>query len=150
MRVAWGGTLGLPYEPAVLDAFDRRPARGRPLGVELVEGEPDVRGADEVFRVLRGWHMATTIGDAVERAGEASHRWCGRTSPTAAPSPPASWPRPTSAAPALLAAAAGFFGRHEFLLLPVSQVLPFDVATTWPRDRRGASRTTWAGCARCR
>jgi len=61
--------LGLPFDRQVLEAFDRARPGVEQLGVQLTQAEPDVRGADEVFRVLRGWHLATTIGDAVQAAG---------------------------------------------------------------------------------
>ncbi len=151
VRVAWGGTLGLPYEPAVLDAFAAARPGVEQLGVELVEGEPDVRGADEVFRVLRGWHMATTIGDAVERAGEAvapvvrENVAYGRTV-TAGQLAEAHQRRT-----ALLAAAGASSGGTSSCCCRSARCCP----STWRRPGRARSagsrsRTTWAGCARCR
>ena len=148
VRVAWGGTLGLPYDTAVLDAFARARPGVEALGVVLTEAEPEVRGADEVFRVLRGWHLATTIGDAVERAGEVvapmvrENVAYGRT--VTADQLAAAQQRRTG----LLAAAAAFFERHEFLLLPVSQVLPFDVGTLWPREVGGQVQPDYLGWMR--
>ncbi len=148
VRVAWGGPLGLPYEPAVLEAF----AAARPgvegLGVELADASPDVRGADDVFRVLRGWHQATTIGDVVERGGDAvapalrDNVAYGRTV-TAAQLARAQHRRSE-----LLVAAAEFFAAHEFALLPVSQVLPFDAGTAWPREVGGEVMPDYLGWMR--
>lgn len=136
-RVAWGGPLGLPFQPAVLDAFAAvRPAVEQ-LGIVLTDDEPDVRGADEVFRVLRGWHMATTLGDAVERAGDdvgelvRGNVAYGRT--VTAEQLGAAMQARTR----LLASAAEFWTRHDYLLMPVSQVLPFDVDTLWVREIEG-------------
>jgi amidase len=137
VRAAWGGDLGLPYEPAVLQAHDRARAGVERLGVVLTDAEPPVRGADEVFRVLRGWHMATTIGDAVERAGDAVRPMVrgnvayGRTV-TAAQLASAQHRRT-----ALLRGAARFFADHDYLFLPVSQVLPFDADEPWVREIDG-------------
>jgi amidase len=146
--MAWGGPLGLPFEPAVLDAF----AAARPgvasLGVDLREAEPDVAGADEVFRVLRGWHMATTVGDAVEGAGDAigpmvrQNVAYGRT--VTAAQVAAAYQRRT----ALIAGAAAFFRRHEYLLMPVSQVLPFDVDTPWVAEIDGHVMPDYLGWMR--
>jgi amidase len=148
VRVAWGGTLGLPFQAEVLDAF----AAARPgvasLGVALTDAEPDVRGADEVFRVLRGWHMATTIGAAVERAGDAvgevvrENIAYGRT--VTADQLAAAVQRRTR----LLAAAAEFFSEHDYLLMPVSQVLPFDAGTRWPREVAGVPMPDYLGWMR--
>jgi amidase len=148
VRVAWGGSLGLPFETAVLDAFAAaRPAVGQ-LGVVLTDDEPDVRGADEVFRVLRGWHLATTIGAAVERAGDAVGELVrgnvayGRTV-TAEQLGAA-----VQARTRLLARAAEFWSRHDYLLMPVSQVLPFDVGTLWPREVAGEAMPDYLGWMR--
>ena len=137
VRAAWGGDLGLPYEPAVLEAHDRARAGVESLGVVLTDAEPPVRGADEVFRVLRGWHMATTIGDVVERGGDAVGSMVrgnvayGRT--VTAEQLAAAQHRRT----ALLQGAKRFFAEHEYLFLPVSQVLPFDADVPWVREIEG-------------
>ncbi len=148
VRIAWGGALGLPYDPAVLEAHAAaRPAVER-LGAVLVDAEPDVSGADEVFRVLRGWHMATTLGDEVEQGGDAvgplvrENVAYGRTV-TAAQLGAALQRRS-----ALVAGVAEFLRAHEFLLLPVSQVLPFDVDTLWPRDVGGEEQADYLGWMR--
>ena len=146
--VAWGGSLGLPYDAPVLDAFAAARPHVERLGTALTDAEPDVAGADEVFRVLRGWHLATTIGDLVERGGDAvaevvrGNVAYGRT--VTAAQLGAAQARRT----ALLAAAAQFFARHAYLLLPVSQVLPFDVGTLWPREVGGQVQDDYLGWMR--
>ena len=148
VRAAWGGDLGLPYEPAVLAAHDRARAGVESLGLVLTDAEPTLRGADEVFRVLRGWHMATTIGDAVERGGDAvgpmvrGNVAYGRT--VTAEQLAAAQHRRT----ALLQAAAGFFAEHDYLFLPVSQVLPFDAEQPWVREVGGEVMPDYLGWMR--
>ena len=51
VRAAWGRDLGLPYEPAVLEAHDRARSGVASTGLVLTDAEPPARGADEVFRV---------------------------------------------------------------------------------------------------
>ncbi len=148
VRAAWGGDLGLPYEPAVLTAHDRARAGVESLGVVLSDAEPPVRGADEVFRVLRGWHMATTIGDAVERAGDAvgpmvrGNVAYGRT--VTAEQLAAAQHRRT----ALLQGVARLFADHDYLFLPVSQVLPFDADEPWVREIDGEVMPDYLGWMR--
>jgi len=148
VRAAWGRDLGLPYEPAVLEAHDRARPGVESLGMVLTDAEPPLRGADEVFRVLRGWHMATTIGDAVERAGDAvgpmvrGNVAYGRTV-TAAQLAAAQHRRT-----ALLQAAAGLFADHDYLFLPVSQVLPFDADEPWVREIEGEVMPDYLGWMR--
>ena len=148
VRAAWGGSLGLPFSTAVLEAHDRARVGVEALGVVLEEAEPDVRGADEVFRVLRGWHMATTIGDAVERAGDAvgtvvrENVAYGRTVTAA------QLARAQQRRTALLARAADFFADVEYLFLPVSQVLPFDADEPWVREVEGEPMPDYLGWMR--
>ena len=98
--------------------------------------------------MLRGWHLATTIGDLVERGGDAvaevvrENVAYGRTV-TAAQVAAAQQRRS-----ALVAAAARFFAEHAYLLLPVSQVLPFDAGTTWPRVVGGEQMPDYLGWMR--
>ena len=148
VRVAWGGTLGLPFQREVLEAYDRARPGVESLGVELTGAAPSLQGADEVFRVLRGWHLATTIGDLVERAGNAvvamvrENVAYGRT--VTAAKVAAALQRRT----VLLATAARFFEQHEFLLVPVSQVLPFDAAVPWVREIEGQPMPDYLGWMR--
>ena len=148
VRAAWGGALGLPYEPAVLAAHAAARTGVASLGLELTEAEPSLRGAEEVFRTLRGWHMATTIGGPVEQAGEAAGPMVrenvayGRTV-TAEQVATAHHRRA-----ALLRAVAEFFTAHEFLFLPVSQVLPFDADEPWVRAIDGEPMPDYLGWMR--
>lgn len=148
VRVAWGGPLSLPFDAAVLGAFDAARPGVESLRVALTPAEPDVRGADEVFRVLRGWHLASTVGDLVERGGDAvaevlrGNVAYGRTV-TAEQLARAQQRRST-----LLVAAAEFFAEHEFLVMPVSQVLPFDAELLWPREVGGEAMADYLGWMR--
>ncbi len=148
VRAAWGSTLGLPFERAVLDVHNGVRANVESLGVELSDAEPSVRGANEVFRTLRGWHMATTIGDAVERAGDTVGPMArenvayGRT--VTAAQLAAAHQRRTS----LLRSAAEFFGRYDYLFLPVSQVLPFAADVPWVVEIEGEPMPDYLGWMR--
>jgi amidase len=116
--------------------------------MELTDAEPQLRGADEVFRVLRGWHMASTIGGVVERAGDAvgpmvrENVAYGRT--VTAEQLAAAHRRRT----ALLEDAARFFADHDYLFLPVSQALPFDADEPWVREVGGEVMPDYLGWMR--
>ncbi len=63
-RVAWWPRPeGLPVDPTVVQVLERD---GREAlltaGLYLVEGGPDLSGADDAFRVLRAWHYAAAFG----------------------------------------------------------------------------------------
>ena len=148
VRGAWGATLGLPFERAVLAAHAAARPGVEEVGLVLTEAEPSVRGADEVFRVLRGWHLATTVGDLVERGGDTVSPMVrenvayGRTV-TAAQLAAAHQRRAS-----LLRTVAAFFEHHDYLFLPVSQVLPFDADVPWVREIEGEPMPDYLGWMR--
>jgi amidase len=137
--VAWGGALGLPYEPEVLEVHARSRPGVEQLGVRLTDAEPSVRGADEVFRTLRGWNMATTIGDAVERAGDVVAPMVRENVAYGRTVSATDVARALQRRAGLVAKAVDFLSRYEFLLLPVSQVAPFDADVPWVREIAGES-----------
>src|SRR5262249_48732773 len=65
-RIAWSGDLGgLPVDPAVTTALEQvRPVLAE-LGCEVIEAEPDLAAADEVFHVLRALGFVRAHGDEV-------------------------------------------------------------------------------------
>ncbi|MBI1353299.1 MAG: amidase [Acidobacteria bacterium] len=54
VRVAWcAGLLGLPFDKRVRAVFDKQRAVLESLGCRVTDAEPDLTGADEVFKVFR-------------------------------------------------------------------------------------------------
>lgn len=138
VRVAFGRDLsGLPFEPEVLEVHEAQRDVLAGLGCDVVDAEPDLSGADEVFRVLRGWGMARALGRDVDRGGDAvapmvrDNVAYGRTLSADDVA------RAQESRTALVAAAGEFWARHEYLVLPVSQVLPFDINQPWVREIGG-------------
>ncbi|MQA14857.1 MAG: amidase [Pseudonocardiaceae bacterium] len=138
VRVAFGRDLGgLPFEREVLELHAAQRAVLAGLGCEVVDAEPDLRDADDVFRVLRGWGMARALGADADRGGSdvapmvRENVAYGRT--LTADDVARAQERRT----ALVARAGEFWQRHEFLVLPVSQVLPFGITQPWVREIEG-------------
>lgn len=135
VRVAFGRDLGgLPFDPAVLTVHERQ----RPLlvdqGCAVLDAEPDLSGADEIFRVLRGWQLAAGLGadvDRAEAAGQpvapmvATNVAYGRTVTAG------DLARAHTARAALCERVGRFWAEHDYLVLPVSQALPFAVDQPW-------------------
>ncbi len=134
LRVAWspdlGGTVPVESEVAAVvaasaDVFDR-------MGCAVTEDCPDFTGADEVFRTLRAWQFEATYGafldtspeklkDSVRRNAEIGR---GLTGPDLA--------RAEIARTGLFHRIRAFFTAYDLLLLPVSQVPPFDAGLEYP------------------
>jgi amidase len=133
-RVAWSEDLGrYPVEPAVTAVCNAARAVFAELGCEVVDGEPDLAGVDELFQTLRAAGYAAALAGDLRR-GRAQLKdtvvWNIERGLNLAP---ADIERAGKIQTALDARVAEFFATHEFLVLPTVQVLPFPVEVEWPR-----------------
>ena len=143
-RIAWSRDLGgLPVDPQVTAVIDAERGTFERLGCVVEDAEPDMRGVADVFRVWRAWYFELCYGtlldehrellkDTVIWNIEEGRRLDG--------------PRLGGAArawSALLDRARRFFERYEFLVLPVSQVPPFDVDQPYVTEIDGVKMETY-------
>ncbi|SFO90350.1 amidase [Actinomadura madurae] len=139
LRVAWAPDLGgtIPVEPAVTGVLEPAVKVFQELGCAVEEAAPDLTGADEVFRTLRAWHWDITLRPLLdERRGEfkeslAANIDAGRSLTGA------DLGRAETLHTALFHRMREFFGRYDALLLPVSQVPPFDADLEYPEEVAG-------------
>lgn len=142
-RIAWSPDLGLPVEPAVLEAL--APARQvlAGLGGSVSDAVPDLSGADEVFRTFRAFSFATFRGDVLAERPEMV-------------GPNVTWNiqrglelsvddlgRATVARAALAEQVSCFFNDFDLMACPVSQVEPFDVTLDWVHEINGRPLHTY-------
>ena len=138
IRIAWSDDLGdLPVEPEVTAVLRRRRDELEALGCTIEDDAPDLRGADEAFETLRAVGFAKAFGELLRTRRdelkdtviwniEAGFALTGE-----------------QVARAMALQAEAFVRMHEVLedydafALPVSQVVPFDVATPWPGEVAG-------------
>jgi amidase len=139
-RMAWSPSLGgLPVEPAVRAAAEAAVRTLAGLGVDVVEDEPDLAGADTVFETWRAFAFALSLGGLYDTDGErmkATVRWNverGRAL-TAADLATA-----TRLHAQLGERVAAFFERYDYLACPVTQVEPFPVDTEYPAEVAGVA-----------
>ncbi|MGZ8630927.1 MAG: amidase [Actinomycetota bacterium] len=143
--VAWAadcaGTMPLdPRVPAIVDAA--RPAF-ESLGCRTEDAFPDLSGAREVFLTMRAHSFAADLGELLAEQRErikATVVWnieqgLGLTGADIA--------RAERLRTELFARVAAFFGRFAFLVMPVSQVPPFDVELEYPTEVAGAPMATY-------
>ena len=136
-RVAMIKDLGLPWEPAVMAAFRAQRKIFESLGCTVEEAEPDMRDADECFLAWRHWGFELAFGNTIDAHPEkvnAFGPWHveeGRklTGPYLS--------RIEAKRTALYHRMREFMERYEFLILPVNQVLPFDVTKRYPTEIAG-------------
>lgn len=139
LRVAWSPDLGgtVPVDPAVTAVLEPAVKVFEELGCAVEEACPDLSGADEVFRTLRAWHWDIALRPLLdERPGDfkpslSANIEAGRSLTGA------DLGRAEILHTALFHRVREFFERYDALLLPVSQVPPFDADLEYPDEVAG-------------
>jgi amidase len=152
VRIAWSATAGgLPVEPEILDVLAAARARLHARGAEVVDVEPDLSGADEVFETFRALGMIALAG-AVEAHPDLvkeTVRWNVAEGLALRPRQIA---RAAALRTALYRRSAALLAEHDVLALPVTQVAPFPVEEEYPTQVAGvacASYLDWMrACSR--
>jgi amidase len=143
-RVAWA-TLGLPYERAVKQTVDASRKWFESIGCIVEDAEPDYSDAHEIFNAQRAFFLEGGLGDMVKdmnvrRKVKDTVIWnieqgYTQTGPQLA--------RLEIKRTALYHRVRQFMEKYEFIIMPVSQVLPFDVKTEYPTEIEGAKMNSY-------
>ncbi|MDJ0768391.1 MAG: amidase [Ilumatobacter sp.] len=142
-HVAWTPDLGLPVDRRVRDALAGVPASLEALGCRVAETTPDLSGARLIFQVLRAWHFEISAGLLYDREPEQMKDTVRWNIEQARSLHLADHARASAAQARVLQEVDRFFGHHDVLALPVSQVPPFDVELDWPREVDGVAMETY-------
>lgn len=143
-HIAWSRDLGqFPVQKAVLDVIENALPNFAALGCVVEEAHPDFSGAADTFQVLRAQIFAHGRAHVLER-----HRALMKDTVV--------WnieqglrlsavdvARAQAERAALFHRVREFFERHEFLLLPASQVVPFPVEVEWVKEIEGIEMDTY-------
>ncbi len=144
VRIAWSRDLGgLPVDPRVTAVLDAQRHVFEALGCAVADEEPDWSGADEAFKAWRAWHFELTRGvlldthrdllkDTVIWNIEAGKQITGPELGEAERKRTRLYHRVRR-----------FMEQYEFLVLPVSQVPPFDVNQPYIREINGVPMETY-------
>jgi amidase len=144
VRVAWSERLGrYPVEPDVTAVCNGARHELASLGCELVDGEPDVSGVDELFQTRRAEGYAAAYGRDLARHRALLKDTVVWNIEKGLALTAADHARAAALEQAFAARVATFFEAHEFLALPTVQVLPFAVETEWPRVIAGVPMETY-------
>ncbi len=143
-RVAWSRDLGgLPIDPRTTAVLESQRQIFTDLGIELVEAEPDLSDADEVFEVFRAWdyeighgaeldtrrdELKDTVIWNIEQGRALTGLQLGRAARLRSE---------------LYRSVDRFFRDYDFLLAPVSQLPPFPANTPYPTDVAGKPMSTY-------
>jgi len=137
VRVAMFKDLGLPWEAEVKNAVQAQRKIFESLGCIVQEAEPDFADANECFMALRHWSTELAFGDLLATQGNQLNEYIhwhveeGRklTGPYLS--------RLEAKRTALYQRLCGFKGEYDFFIMPVNQVLPFDVNSRYPTEIAG-------------
>ncbi len=144
VRIGWSDRLGrYPVEPAVTSVCSAARAVFTGLGCDVVDGEPDLDGVDELFQTLRAAGYAAALAGDLERGRAELKDTVVWNIEQGLKLTPLDLERAASLQAALDKRVAEFFTAHEFLVLPTVQVLPFAVETQWPREIEGVAMRTY-------
>ena len=144
VRVAWSRDLGgLPVDPLVTAVIeDRRPVF-EDLGCVVEDAEPDFTDADVVFKTLRAWHFEMNYGGLLaDHRDELKETVIWNIEEGARLGGP-DVGRAGRQRTELYHRVRAFMEEHEFLVLPVSQVPPFDVKSRWVDEIQGTKMETY-------
>jgi amidase len=144
VRIAWSRDLGgLPIDRRVTAALDGQRKTFETLGCVVEDGQPDWSGAREIFQTWRAVAFAAKYGALlaqhrhqmkdtviwnIEQAGKLSARDIGEAE---------------TKRTALYHRVRIFLERHEFLVLPTTQVPPFDVTQPYVSEIDGVQLPTY-------
>ena len=137
VRVAMFKDMGLPWEPEVKSAVLAQRKVFESLGCIVEDAEPDFSDANEAFLAWRHWSVELGFGDLLATHGDQLNAYVhwhveeGRklTGPYLS--------RIEARRTALYQRLCDFRGEYDFFILPVNQVLPFDVNTHFPQEIAG-------------
>jgi amidase len=144
VRVAWSERLGrYPVERGVTEVCNAARPIFVELGCDVVDGEPDFDGVDELFQTLRAEGYAAALRGDLERGRAQLKDTVIWNIERGLKLTPADLERAARLQAALDARIDAFFSTHEFLVLPTVQVLPFRLDVEWPRAIEGVPLRTY-------
>jgi amidase len=144
VRVAWWrGLGGIPFEPEVVSVINATRPVFEQLGCIVEEAEPDFSGIDDAFPTLRhlSYHASYAamakqrpdwIKDTIHWEIAEAERQSG-----------ADVARASARQAKAYADSQQFFSRYEYFVLPVTQVMPFDVNIAYPTNVAATPMTTY-------
>ena len=144
VRVAWSRDLGgLPVDPRVTAVIDGQRHVFEGLGCMVEEDNPNFADADGVFKALRAYHFEMNYGELlVERGHELKDTVVWNIEQGMRLGGP-DVARAGRLRTEIYHRLRVFMEEYEFLVLPVSQVPPFDVKRRWVGEIEGVSMETY-------
>jgi len=144
VRIAWSPRLGgLPIDRRVAAVVAPRRATFAALGCVVEESQPDFSDAREVFQVWRAWAYVLKYGHLLESHRDQLKDTVIWNIEQGLKITGADLAAAEAKRTALYHRVRVFMERHEFLVLPVTQVPPFDVTQPYVTEIEGVRLPTY-------
>lgn len=144
VKVAWSRDLGgLPVDPRTTAVLESQRGVFTDLGIELIEAEPDMSGADDVFETLRAWEFEGGHGEELDNHRDQLKSTVIWNVEQGRKLSGADVNRAYRLRSELFLRVYKFFQQYDFLLLPVSQVPPYPADTEYPTEINGVPMDTY-------
>jgi len=144
VRVAWFKDLaGLPFEPEITRVVNANRKAFEQLGCVVEDAEPDFRGVDEAFPIIRHLSYHTSYAALARQHPDLVKDTVKWEIAEAERNTAADVARAFARQAKLYHDTTEFFQKYEYFVLPVTQVEPFDSATEYPMSIAGVTMPTY-------
>jgi amidase len=144
VRVAWSPDFGgLPVDTRIMEAIEKQRSVFESLGCVLEKTEPDFTDADEIFKIWRAWVFELSHGELLkERRDDMKDTVIWNIEAGMKLTGPEIG-RAEVKRTKLFHRIREFMETYEFLILPVSQVPPFDIKQRYITEINGVKMETY-------
>jgi amidase len=143
-RIAWyKGLGGVPFESEIRRVVDGARHTFESLGCVVEEAEPDFTGVDDAFPTLRHLSYHASYAALAKQRPEWIKDTIHWEIAEAERQTAADVARASARQDRLYAEVEAFFARHDYFILPVTQVEPFDVTIAFPTSVAGVPMPTY-------
>ncbi len=144
-RIAWTPDLGGAYdiEPEVVAVCESSLGAFTDLGCEVAADQPDVKDGAEIFQTLRAWMFASSFADAYELARDKLKDTIIWNVEKGLALSAQDVGTAEIARTQLYERVLKFFETYDFLVLPTTQVPPFDVDMPWVTEINGKTQDNY-------
>lgn len=144
VKVAWSRSLGgLPVDDEVLSVVESAVLGMKDIGCIVEEVDPNLKEADEVFHVLRAWHMESTLGDLLSKHPDQFKDTLVWNIEQGKALSGADVARAERLRTRLFERFSRFMDTYEFIICPVTQVLPFDIEIPYVSEINGKTLSNY-------
>ena len=143
-KIAFSANLGgLPVEPEVAKVVESTRAVFQDLGCEVINDEPNISEADEIFMLWRAWRTELRITPLLKEHRTQFKDTVIWNAEQGLPITGPQLARAEAKRTELYHRMREFFKKYEFLVLPVSQVAPFSIDLEFPQEINGVKMNTY-------